>query len=264
MAVSCPGSAMRASRCMRQTGGGVSIFGWIAGPPDPPERWDLRARGWSLCDKPDPSHAECRHVLLADVRELDAGARMALAAGDPPGWRMIMIGVDNGAERAYLLAHGCAEVLAEAVGVHELEARARRVADMFSTLPRWRSVGPLTLDLFHRDARLGPRWLALHPREFGLLWRLADNPGWVVTRRQLLRDVWRIAQEPDTNSVEVHVSRLRTKLAGAGCAGLVETAVEGGYRLGGEQAFMLADGRPSCSAQGYNAPTALPSRSRSR
>lgn len=210
------------------------------------------------------NHAECRHVLIADVRRRDAQERMALAQGDPPGWRMIMIGVAQGAERADLLTHGCAEVLPETIGLHELEARARRVADMFEMLPRWRSVGPLTLDLFHRDARRGPTWLALHPREFGVLWRLADRPGAVVTRRELLRDVWRIAQEPETNSVEVHVSRLRAKLAGVGCGGLVQTAIEGGYRLAGEVPFMLAGAAGSRGAPDYSAPTALPSRSRSR
>lgn len=249
---------------MRQTGGRVSIFGWIAGPPGPPERWDLRRRGWTLCDSPDPAHAECRHVVLADVRGIDAGARESLAEGDAPGWRMIMVGVAHGAERAHLLAHGCAEVLPETVGLDELEARARRVAEMFSMLPRWRNVGPLTLDLFHRDARLGPKWLALHPREFGVLWRLADSPGAAVTRAQLLRDVWRIAQEPETNSVEVHVSRLRAKLAAVGCSGLVETALEGGYRVPRTQPFMLAERRTVSPAKGYSAPTALPSRSRSR
>ena len=98
-------------------------------------------------------------------------------------------------------------------------------------LPRWRTIGALTLDLFHRDARCKGRWLALHPREFGLLWRLADSPGEIVTRRQLLRDVWRLGHDPETNSVEVHVSRLRAKLAAHGCEGVVLTDPRGGYRL---------------------------------
>ncbi|QZH76565.1 MAG: winged helix-turn-helix transcriptional regulator [Erythrobacter sp.] len=115
-------------------------------------------------------------------------------------------------------------------------------------LPRWRSLGPLTLDLFHRDARRGSRWLGLHPREFGLIWRLADTPGERVTRRQLLQDVWRINHEPETNSVEVHVSRLRSKLAGAGCEGLVATATEGGYRLTQPEQFMLAKEPPAADA----------------
>jgi two-component system OmpR family response regulator len=99
-------------------------------------------------------------------------------------------------------------------------------------LPRRRELGPLTLDLIHRDARADGTWLSLHPREFGLLWRLAERPGELVSRARLLRDVWRLDFEPGTNSVEVHVSRLRAKLARAGLAGLVETDPQGGYRLG--------------------------------
>src|SRR5690606_38908867 len=105
---------------------------------------------------------------------------------DRPAWRLIMLGVEDAAERAHLLTEGCAEALPAATGLRELAARARRVDEMFGMLPRWRTVGPLTLDLFHRDARRGARWLGLHPREFGLLWRLADRPGQRVTRQDLL------------------------------------------------------------------------------
>ncbi|MXP36689.1 hypothetical protein GRI55_13075 [Erythrobacter citreus] len=91
--------------------------------------------------------------------------------------------------------------------------------------------GPVTLDLFYRDGRLDGRWLGLHPREFGLLWRLAEARGMPITRRQLLRDVWRIEHPPETNSLAVHVSRLRAKLAVSACSWLVETHPQGGYRL---------------------------------
>ena len=157
--------------------------------------------------------------------------RVELAEADRPAWRLLMIGVDDPAERARLLTMGSAEAMSAAVGLHELEARARRIDEMFGMLPRWRTIGALTLDLFHRDARCKGRWLALHPREFGLLWRLADSPGEIVTRRQLLRDVWRLGHDPETNSVEVHVSRLRAKLAAHGCEGVVLTDPRGGYRL---------------------------------
>ncbi|MES2699627.1 MAG: winged helix-turn-helix domain-containing protein [Pseudomonadota bacterium] len=60
-----------------------------------------------------------------------------------------------------------------------------------------------------------------------------------VTRQQLLEDVWRMGHDPQTNSVEVHVSRLRSKLAAAGCAQLVQTVPEGGYRLTGDLPFMF-------------------------
>jgi hypothetical protein len=217
----------------------VITFGWVAAVRDPPWQWDLRRLGWSLCEGDDGRRGECRHVLLIDARDLAPAEREGMAEADRPAWRLLMLGIEAPAERAALLTLGCAEALSAAVGLHELEARARRIDDMFGMLPRWRTVGPLTLDLFHRDARRGARWLALHPREFGLLWRLADAPGKRVTRGQLLRDVWRLNHEPETNSVEVHVSRLRAKLAELGCDGLVATDPRGGYRLAGERPFLL-------------------------
>ena len=49
--------------------------------------------------------------------------------------------------------------------------------------------------------------------------------------QQMLREVWRLEFEPGTNSIEVHVSRLRAKLALAGIEPLVETVPPGGYRV---------------------------------
>ena len=209
----------------------MAVFGWIADSQEPPAQWDLRLAGWHLCQGENGTRTDCRHVLICDVRRLSPEERRALAEADHPAWRLILIGVEDPAERAELLSQGCAEVVTRDISMRELEARAVRVDDMFGMLPRWRNVGPLTLDLFHRDARLGARWLSLHPREFGVLWRLSDNPGERVTRRQLLKDVWRINHEPDTNSVEVHISRLRSKIAQAGAGEVIRTADGGGYQL---------------------------------
>lgn len=98
-------------------------------------------------------------------------------------------------------------------------------------IPRFREAGDVTLDLFHRDGRVEDRWLALHPREFALLWRLAECPGERMTRRVLLADVWRIHIEPETNSLAVHVARVRAKLEPFGLARLIATHPDGGYFL---------------------------------
>ncbi|MFC3100429.1 winged helix-turn-helix transcriptional regulator [Altererythrobacter lauratis] len=224
----------------------MKTFGWVAAEQMPAPQWDLRQEGWTLCHGQGGHRADCRHVLACDVRRLTPEQRTGLAEADRPAWRLILIGVEEPAERAHLLSIGCAEALSASTTIGELAARAQRVADMFDLLPRWRLLGPLTLDLFHRDVRHGTRWLNLHPREFGVLWRLADNPGEAVSRAQLLTDVWRLAHEPGTNSVEVHVSRLRGKLASVGCERLVETVPQGGYRLGGNAPFMF--GRPPAGA----------------
>ena len=97
-------------------------------------------------------------------------------------------------------------------------------------IARWLEAGPLRLDLFHRDAACDGRWLALHPREFALLWRLAETPGRTVSQQELLADVWRLTFEPGTNRVAVHIARLRRKLAGVGLDPLIATDGPG-YRL---------------------------------
>jgi len=206
----------------------VNVFGWLADGRDPPRQWDLRHRGWILCPHDSTERSACTHPLLVDARDT---VEEWLPLVDEQAPRLILLGVEDSEERAFLLGRGCADALPANIGPGELEARAHRAAERAGMLPRIRKVGPLVLDLFHRDARHGREWLNLHPREFGLLWRLADLSGERVTRRELLRDVWRIHHEPETNSVEVHVSRLRSKLAGVGCDALIETATEGGYRL---------------------------------
>lgn len=98
-------------------------------------------------------------------------------------------------------------------------------------IPRFIEAGDITLDLFHRDGRVEDRWLHLHPREFELLWRLAQSPGERLSRRQLLAEVWRIEQEPGTNSLAVHVARVRSKLDQFGLGRMLVTHREGGYFL---------------------------------
>jgi DNA-binding response OmpR family regulator len=215
----------------------LAIFGWISDVRGPPARWDLRLSGWTLCNvqctQGDArlTASECRHVLLVDAGGLAQAERLRLAAADRAPWRLLLLAVDEAVERAELIDAGCGEALPAGTGLRELDVRARRMANLFQCLPRWRTAGPLLLDLFHRDGRIGRRWLGLHPREFSLLWRLAARPGERVTRRQLLQDVWRLDHDPETNSLEVHVSRLRGKLARLGCVSLIETVPEGGYRL---------------------------------
>jgi DNA-binding response OmpR family regulator len=142
---------------------------------------------------------------------------------------LVVLGVDSAEERARLLAEGVADALCNAVGLAELSARAHRAEARAGLVPRRRQVGPLTLDLYHRDAQIAGRWIGLFPREFELFWRLSEQRGARVTRRQLLRDVWRLDHDPETNRVEVHVSRLRAKLAFTGAGDMIGTDPAGGY-----------------------------------
>lgn len=204
-------------------------FEWISALAGIPARWDLRLLGWTLAaNAPGQS---CGALFDGRLRSR-AGAWQDV----PCPAATIAVGVDCEDERAAMLAAGFGEALPARVAIGELAVRLTRLEQPAGTLPRQRRIGPLLLDLLHRDARFegsgrSSRWLALHPREFALLWRLADTPGERVSRERLLRDVWRLAHVPETNSLEVHVSRLRAKLAGFEAAWLVETDPRGGYRL---------------------------------
>ena len=98
-------------------------------------------------------------------------------------------------------------------------------------IPRFIEAGDITLDLFHRDGRVDGHWVRFHPKEFELIWRLAQQPGQRLTRKQLLADVWRTKLEPGTNSLAVHVARIRSKLDPFGLAHMLATHPEGGYFL---------------------------------
>lgn len=123
----------------------------------------------------------------------------------------------------------------------------RQFPDNDVMIPRFREAGDVTLDLFHRDGRVVDRWLALHPREFALLWRLAEQPGERITRQQLLAEVWRIHFEPESNSVAVHVARVRAKLEPFGLARLIGTHPDGGYYLDAPPATGLRSPAGTCS-----------------
>ena len=209
----------------------MALFCWHSERIDPPARWDLRRTGWEICASDPACTSQSPAVRLVDTGGFAAGARLKILESEARPAGVILLAVDEPEERASLLALGCGEALPSNAGLAELDIRARRLARLPGMLPRLREAGPVTLDLLHRDGRVGPRWLALHPREFALIWRLAERPGRTVTRPELLRDVWRLRHEPETNSLQVHVSRLRSKLGAQGLASLVATDETGGYRL---------------------------------
>ena len=110
-------------------------------------------------------------------------------------------------------------------------------------IPRFIEAGDITLDLFHRDGRVDGHWVRFHPREFELIWRLAQCPGQRFSRKRLLAEVWRTNLESGTNSLAVHVARIRSKLEPFGLAHIVATHSDGGYFLNappGPSAFRFA------------------------
>jgi two-component system OmpR family response regulator len=92
-------------------------------------------------------------------------------------------------------------------------------------------VGDLTLDrLSHKVTRAGEE-IALQPREYRLLEYLMQNAGKVVTRTMLLEHVWDYHFDPQTNVIDVHVSRLRAKIDRDFDAALIHTVRGAGYMI---------------------------------
>ncbi|WP_371134409.1 response regulator transcription factor [Phreatobacter sp.] len=92
-------------------------------------------------------------------------------------------------------------------------------------------VGDLELDrLSHRVSRGGEE-LILQPREFRLLEYLMKNAGQVVTRTMLLEHVWDYHFDPQTNVIDVHVSRLRSKIDKGFDKPLIHTIRGAGYTV---------------------------------
>ena len=93
-------------------------------------------------------------------------------------------------------------------------------------------VGPLLIDRQGRRARLYDQALELSMKEFDLLVALATSPFRVVTKQELLRDVWGYVGSARTRTVDSHASRLRCKLTNLGRGQSFVTNIWGvGYRL---------------------------------
>jgi DNA-binding winged helix-turn-helix (wHTH) protein len=75
-------------------------------------------------------------------------------------------------------------------------------------------VGLLELNLIDRTAKRGERQIDLRPREFRLLRYMMERSDKLLTRAQLLQDVWNYKFVPQTNLVDVHMGRLRRKVDG--------------------------------------------------
>jgi len=95
-------------------------------------------------------------------------------------------------------------------------------------------VGDLEMDLLARSVTRGGQDLELLPREFRLLEFLMRHAGQVVTRTMLLEGVWDYHFDPQTNVIDVHVSRLRQKVDKPFPTPLIHTVRNAGYMLRAE------------------------------
>ena len=112
-----------------------------------------------------------------------------------------------------------------------LEALTRRASTRGKPAETRLAVGDLEMDLLSRSVKRAGTAVDLQPREFRLLECLMRNAGNVVTRTMLLEGVWDYHFDPQTNVIDVHVSRLRQKIDKDFDTPLIQTVRGAGYVL---------------------------------
>ncbi|MCB9671937.1 MAG: response regulator transcription factor [Alphaproteobacteria bacterium] len=118
-------------------------------------------------------------------------------------------------DRVAGLQAGADDYLTKPYSFVELEARLQALHRRAGHTPDERTsleVGPLVLDRLTRTVHRGTAELELQPREYALLEYLMLHPGQVVSKATLLDRIWGIGFDPQTNVVDVLVSRLRAKV----------------------------------------------------
>jgi DNA-binding response OmpR family regulator len=122
---------------------------------------------------------------------------------------------DDEAEIVRALDGGADDYLVKPFGAAQLEARVRAVLRRSGDSPGAPApirIGELELDITGRAVRFAGALVELTPREFDLLRYLAERPGQVVSKRELLAEVWHLPYGGADKTVDVHLSWLRRKL----------------------------------------------------
>lgn len=111
--------------------------------------------------------------------------------------------------------------------IDALSRRSKGKTETETTL----SIADLHMDLLSREVRRGDQVIALQPRDFQLLEYLMRHKGQVVTRTMLLENVWDYHFDPQTNVIDVHISRLRAKIDKNFDTPLIHTVRGAGYKI---------------------------------
>jgi DNA-binding response OmpR family regulator len=127
---------------------------------------------------------------------------------------------------------GADDYIVKPFGIRELIARVRAVGrrtGSVSEVERPQRVGSLEIDRRTRRVKVDGDEVVLSPKEFDLLALLGEDPGAVVSRQQIMDEVWDPHWYGPTKTLDVHVASLRKKL---GHPGFIENVHSVGFRLG--------------------------------
>ncbi|WP_294335875.1 response regulator transcription factor [uncultured Sphingomonas sp.] len=169
--------------------------------------------------------------MLPDLDGTDVVRRLRAAGVDTPVLMLSALALAG--NRIEGLDAGADDYLSKPYEPDELIARVRALHRR--AVPRPHSAvllhGSFECHLKSRTAFRGGVHLPLSPKEFELFRYLMENAGGAVTRQMLLRDVWNMGFDPQTNVVDVQIGRLRRKLDYGFATPGLETIWGAGYRL---------------------------------
>ncbi|MBE0413727.1 response regulator transcription factor [Yoonia sp.] len=142
---------------------------------------------------------------------------------------IILTALDQVSDRIAGLNAGADDYLVKPFDLAELSARVGSVARRYTGNPNpIITHGPITIDLAARSIRKDGKPVPLTAREWALFETLLSRPGQLLSKAQLEEKLYAFDAEVESNTIEVHVSRLRKKLGSA----VIETQRGMGYRLG--------------------------------
>lgn len=142
---------------------------------------------------------------------------------------IVLTALDQVSDRIEGLNAGADDYLVKPFDLAELSARIGSVARRYSGNPNpLIKHGPLDIDLASRSIRREGKPVQLTAREWALFETLLSRPGQILSKAQLEEKLYAFDAEVESNTIEVHVSRLRKKLG----FGVIETERGMGYRLG--------------------------------
>lgn len=187
----------------------------------------------------DAARAEHYDVLIVDrmLPRLDGLALLrTLRQEDDHTPVLILSALGDVDDRVQGLHCGADDYLVKPFAMAELLARlqilCRRRRQSGAEVPTRLQVADLEMDLLSQEVRRRGEVVTLQPREYKLLEYLMRNAGQVVTRAMLLEHVWGYHFDPQTNVIDVHVSRLRQKIDRDFSPPLLATVRGAGYCLG--------------------------------
>ncbi|MEZ5798614.1 MAG: response regulator transcription factor [Paracoccaceae bacterium] len=173
-------------------------------------------------------------VIVLD-RTLPGGdgveAMALIRAGGSRAMILVLSALGRASQRVEGLEKGADDYLPKPFEPEELRARLRallRRGTMQVLDNDLLAFGDLEIRMKARTVHVRRAHVAVSPKEFELITYFARNAGQVVTRMQLLENVWHLHFDPGTNVVDVHVGRLRRKLEEAGSPA-IQTARGEGY-----------------------------------